>query len=283
MQSTQTRSDVQQQLALWRAVGDRVAVVPTMGNLHDGHLSLVRIAKANADRVVVTLFVNPTQFSDGEDFATYPRSLEQDTDTLREVGVDMLFAPDIETLYPFGLAAATRVSVPGITDEFCGAGRPGHFDGVTTVVLRLFALLQPDIAVFGQKDYQQQLVIRRMVADIGLPIEIIIGPVVREPCGLAMSSRNDRLNEEQRKIASLLYSVLQDAAVELLAGERDLAEVESRSVDRLKDAQHSPEYFAIRQAEDLSVPDSNCSEFVILAAWRIASVRLIDNVVAVMR
>ncbi len=243
MQIIRTRSDLQQQLALWRAAGDRIAVVPTMGNLHDGHLSLVCIAGANADRVVVTLFVNPTQFGADEDFETYPRTFEQDTAMLRAEEVDLLFAPGIETLYPYGLEAATRIAVPEIADEFCGAGRPGHFDGVASVVMRLFALLQPDVAVFGQKDYQQQLVIRRMVADIGLPIEIIIGPIIREASGLAMSSRNVRLSNEQRKIAALLYGVLQDAA------------------------------------DELSVPDSRGSEFVILTACRLGSVRLIDNVV----
>ncbi len=250
-----------------------------MGNLHDGHLSLVRIAKANADRVVVTVFVNPTQFGEGEDLATYPRTLEQDTARLREENADLLFAPDVDTVYPFGLDAATRVAVPEITDEFCGAGRPGHFDGVATVIMRLFALLQPDVAVFGQKDYQQQHIIRRMVADLGLPTEIIIGPVIRDANGLAMSSRNAGLNEEQRPFAALLHVVLRDAANALSEGERDFTALETRCVERLKDSQHLPEYFAIRQASDLSVPDSKCSEFVVMAASRVGSVRLIDNIV----
>ena len=180
----------------WRSGGERVAVVPTMGNLHDGHLSLVRIAKVHADRVVVTLFVNPTQFGEGEDFATYPRSLDRDTQILHEIGADALFAPDVRTIYPFGVENATRVSVPGLADDLCGAGRPGHFDGVTTVLTRLFTLSQPDVAVFGQKDYQQQLVVRRLVEDFGLPIEIVTAPIVREPDGLAMSSRNSNLSVE---------------------------------------------------------------------------------------
>lgn len=283
METIQSRSDLQQLLSLWRGAGDRVAIVPTMGSLHDGHLSLVRIARAHADRVVVTLFVNPTQFAAGEDYATYPRMLEKDTARLREEKVDLLFAPEIETLYPFGLEAATRVSVPELADDFCGAGRPGHFDGVTSVVLRLFALLQPDIAIFGQKDFQQQLIIRRMVTDIGLPIEIIVGPVIREANGLAMSSRNAHFSEEQREIAAVLYRILQDAADELSAGKRDFAKLETKSVGRLQDAQQVPEYFAIRQAVDLSVPDPQCLEFVVLAASRVGTVRLIDNVVVVTR
>ena len=189
MQSLQHRTELAALVSGWRSAGERIAVVPTMGNLHEGHLSLVRLAQANADRVIVTLFVNPTQFGDGEDFEIYPRTLQQDTRLLQALNIDVLFAPDVQTVYPFGIENATRVSVPGLSDDLCGSSRPGHFDGVTTVVIRLLTLTQPDIAVFGQKDYQQQLVIRRMVEDLGLPLEIISGPIVREPDGLAMSSR----------------------------------------------------------------------------------------------
>ena len=165
MQVVHTRQELAEQIAEWRQHGDHVALVPTMGNLHQGHLSLVELAREHAERVVVSIFVNPTQFGAGEDFASYPRTLERDARHLKKVAADLIFAPDVDTLYPFGLDMATRVSVPGLTKNFCGASRPGHFDGVTTVVARLFSIVQPDTAVFGQKDYQQQLVIRHMTTD----------------------------------------------------------------------------------------------------------------------
>lgn len=254
-----------------------------MGNLHDGHLSLVRIAKSHADRVVVTVFVNPTQFGKGEDFASYPRTIETDAAKLGDERVDVLFAPDTETMYPLGIDNATRISVSGLTDEFCGSDRPGHFDGVTSIVMRLFALVQPNLAVFGQKDFQQQLIIRRMVEDVGLQIEIMVGPVVREPSGLAMSSRNANLNDKEREIAAGLYKALQNTASELAKGNRDYEELEARGVLTLTQAQQSPEYFAICQSADLAAPQSNCKDFVILAASRVGVVRLIDNIVVDVR
>jgi len=254
-----------------------------MGNLHAGHLSLVRLAKKQAERVVVTVFVNPMQFGAGEDFDAYPRTLAEDTLKLRDEEVDLLFAPDVQTVYPFGVENATRISVPGLTDEFCGAGRPGHFDGVTSVVLRLFALVQPDIAVFGQKDYQQQLVIRRMIDDIGLPIEVTTGAVVREANGLAMSSRNSYLSAEDRETAAGLYRVLRRTGDRLQEGQENHAVLATAALKNLQGAGLQPEYFAIRDASDLSVADDACREFVILAAARIGAVRLIDNIVVAMR
>jgi len=249
-----------------------------MGGLHDGHFSLVRLAKKSADRVVVTLFVNPTQFGEGEDYETYPRSLERDTRCLRDAGVDILFIPETKTIYPFGVARASRIIVPGLTDECCGAGRPGHFDGVTSVVLRLFALVQPDLAVFGQKDYQQLLVIRHMVEDIGLPVEIVTGPTIREASGLAMSSRNAYLSDGAREVAPRLHQVLRVTADELQAGERGLEELEARALLQLTEAGFSPEYLAIRDSSNLDVPGMKCNDYVVLAAARIDDVRLIDNV-----
>ncbi|MDA0706593.1 MAG: pantoate--beta-alanine ligase [Proteobacteria bacterium] len=278
MQTIQTRPELRQKLSAWRGAGERIAVVPTMGNLHDGHISLVRIAKSHADRVVVTLFVNPTQFGRGEDFATYPRTPEQDAAKLRAAGIDLLFAPDVATVYPFGIDAATRVSVPGLTDSLCGTGRPGHFDGVTSAIMRFFALLQPDLAVFGQKDYQQQLVIRRMVDDLGLPVEIVVGPVVREPGGLAMSSRNAFLNSKEGEIAARLYETLRGTASEIAAGNRDFGKLAASGMETLTEARQAPEYFEIRRAADLALPRSNCTELVVLAATRVGTVRLIDNV-----
>ena len=279
MQVTETRTDLRVQLGEWRDSGDRIAVVPTMGNLHPGHVSLVELARQHAERVVVTLFVNPTQFSAGEDFADYPRTRDRDSMRLKEIGVDLLFAPDVDTVYPFGAENATTVSVPGLTENFCGAFRPGHFDGVTTVVARLFALIQPDVAVFGQKDYQQQLVIRRMVDDLGLPIKVLTGPTVREDDGLAMSSRNAYLSEEERLRAPLLFRTLGDVRAELHSGHRDFVALEQQACKALVAAGFDAEYVAIRRALDLSAPDTSCRELVVLAAARLGQARLIDNLI----
>ncbi|MDH4126715.1 MAG: pantoate--beta-alanine ligase [Gammaproteobacteria bacterium] len=277
-----TRPDLWQRLSAWRAAGDRVALVPTMGNLHDGHASLVRIAKRHADRVVVSVFVNPTQFGPGEDYASYPRTLEDDATRLQAENVDLLFAPEIATMYPLGLEQATHVSVPGLGDELCGAARPGHFDGVTSVVLRLFALVQPDIAVFGQKDYQQQLIIRRMVLDLGLSVQVELGPIIREPSGLAMSSRNGNFSNTERSIAAALFEVLQVVAQELAAGNRKFAKLEAKAMRLLTEAGQSPEYVAIRQSADLAMPDAGSQSLIVLAASRVAGVRLIDNILVKM-
>ena len=280
MQSLQHRADLTKLVSGWRSGGERIAVVPTMGNLHDGHLSLVRIAQDHADRVVVTLFVNPTQFGEGEDFAIYPRSLDRDTQLLHETGADALFAPDVRTVYPFGVENATRVSVPGLTDDLCGSSRPGHFDGVTTVLTRLFTIAQPDVAVFGQKDYQQQLVVRRLVEDLSLPIEIVTGPIVRQPDGLARSSLNSNVSVEERRVAPTLYQQLQKVGLALQAGERDFDDMERQAISGLQTVGIDPEYFTIRRSEDLTVPDTHCVEFVVLTAAHFGKVRLIDNVTA---
>jgi pantoate--beta-alanine ligase len=279
MLTTSTRPELRQQLSAWRAAGERIALVPTMGNLHDGHASLIRIARRHADRVVVTVYVNPTQFGPGEDYASYPRTLDDDATRLRAENVDLLFAPDDAAVYPFGIDQATRVSIPELGDELCGAARPGHFDGVTSVVLRLFALVQPNIAVFGQKDYQQQLIIRRMVEDLGLPLQIELAPIVREPSGLAMSSRNGFFSNTERTTAAALYEALRAAADELSAGNRKYAKLEANTMRALAAAQQSPEYVAIRQSSDLARPSANCQNLIVLGASRVAGVRLIDNII----
>lgn len=279
MQIVHSRAEIREQLSLWRRAGEHVAIVPTMGNLHAGHVSLVELAREHAERVVVTVFVNPTQFGEGEDYEEYPRTLERDTRRLRTIGADVLFAPDVETVYPFGIDDATQVIVPTLTDNFCGSFRPGHFDGVTTVVARLFALVQPDVAVFGQKDYQQQLVIRRMVEDLGLPIRIITAPTVREESGLAMSSRNSYLDEDELQTAAVIYRSLQMVAEALQDGVRGFKALERQARDVLQQAGFETEYVAIRRALDLSVPDRDCDELVVLAAARLGNARLIDNVV----
>ena len=274
-----SKKELQEHLAEWRRQDEHVALVPTLGNLHVGHLSLVQLAREHAERVVVSIFVNPTQFSEGEDFDQYPRTLERDTLRLKKSATDLIFAPDVETMYPFGLKDATTVSVPRITENFCGASRPGHFDGVTTVVARLFALVQPDLAVFGQKDYQQQLVIRHMSLDLNLPVAIITGATIREEDGLAMSSRNQYLSESERSTAPVLYEVLSAVGDDLQNGRRDFRGLESESITKLTNAGFDVDYFSIRRAQNLEIPDRDCDELVVLTAATLGDARLIDNTV----
>ena len=274
-----SKDELAQQLADWRQLGDHIALVATMGNLHQGHLSLIDLAREHAERVIVTIFVNPTQFGEGEDFEEYPRTLERDTRLLKKTPADLVFAPSVETMYPFGLEMATRVTVPGLTENFCGASRPGHFDGVTTVVARLFAMVMPDVAVFGQKDFQQQLVIRHMTADLGLPIQIITAETIRDTDGLALSSRNSYLTDDERATAPLLFATLSSVGTELQSGQRNFADLEAAASARLREAGFEVDYFAIRRAQNLESPDRDCDELVVLAAARLGNARLIDNVV----
>ena len=274
-----TKHELEEQLTEWRRQNEHVALVPTMGNLHSGHVSLVDLAREHAERVVVSIFVNPMQFGEDEDFEEYPRTLERDTRRLKRPAADLIFAPDVDTMYPFGLKDATTISVPRITENFCGASRPGHFDGVTSVVARLFALVQPDVAIFGQKDYQQQLVIRHMSRDLNLPISIVTAETVREEDGLAMSSRNQYLAEEERKRAPVLYEVLSDVGDKLQAGRRDFEALENESIEKLTDAGFTIDYFSIRRAQNLEIPDRDCDEIVVLAAAHLGKARLIDNTV----
>ena len=279
MLNVTTVDELREQLRDWRASGDHIALVPTMGNLHDGHISLIDLAREHAEKVVVSVFVNPTQFSKGEDFETYPRTLDRDERRLKRHGVDLLFTPDVDALYPFGSDTATSVSVPALGDNFCGNSRPGHFDGVTSVVSRLFGLVQPDTAVFGQKDYQQQLIIRRMTRDLGYPVRIVTGETVREDDGLALSSRNQNLSDDEREKAPMLFEAMSDIGRALQAGKRDFGELEDNALQQLKGAGFEPDYVSIRRAEDLSVPDRDCDELVVLAAATLGTTRLIDNIV----
>jgi len=274
-----SKQELDEQLAEWRQQDEHIALVPTMGNLHAGHLSLVELAREHAERVVVSIFVNPMQFGEDEDFDEYPRTLERDTLRLKKTAADLIFAPSVETMYPFGLKDATTVSVPRITENFCGASRPGHFDGVTSVVARLFALIQPTAAAFGQKDYQQQLVIRHMSLDLNLPISIITGETVREEDGLAMSSRNNYLSDEERATAPMLYEVLSGVGDELQSGRRNFEDLETESIQKLGDAGFTVDYFAIRRAQNLEIPDRDCDELVVLVAAHLGDARLIDNTV----
>ncbi len=279
MQVITTRDELQEYLDEWRHNNEHVALVATMGNLHEGHIRLVNLAREHAERVVVTIYVNPTQFGPNEDFAEYPRTLERDTRRLKKVSADVLFIPADETVYPFGHDCATVVAVPGLTENFCGASRPGHFDGVTTVVARLFALVQPDVAVFGQKDYQQQLVIRYMTEDLNLPIRIITAETIREDDGLAMSSRNQYLTDAERAIAPELHRTLDRIGLELQSGKRDFEGLEKQAIAELEGAGFEIDYVAVRRAENLAIPDRDCDELVILAAVHLGKARLIDNVV----
>ena len=279
MQVIRTKEQLRETVLNWRRRDDHIALVPTLGNLHAGHASLVETAREHAERVVVSVYVNPTQFGPDEDYEQYPRTLERDTRQLRKVRADALFVPDDATIYPFGHECATVVAVPGLTENFCGAFRPGHFDGVTTVVARLFALAQPDVAVFGQKDYQQQLVIRYMTEDLGLPIQIVTAPTVRDADGLAMSSRNAYLSDAERAIAPHLHATLKRIASDLVAGRRDIAALESTGRDRLEATGFRVEYVAIRRATNLTPPDPVAGELVVLAAAWLGKTRLIDNIV----
>lgn len=263
-------------LAEWRRTGEPIAFVPTMGNLHAGHLELIRQARRRAARVVASIFVNPLQFGPREDFSSYPRTLEADRQGLEETGADVLFAPSGEEMYPQGQEGQTRVEVPGLSDILCGASRPGHFIGVATVVCKLFNAVQPNVAVFGEKDFQQLLVIRRMTVDLNLPIEIIGIPTVRHPDGLAMSSRNGYLNPEERTRAPCLYQTLQTAAREVRA-EMAPAEVAASARDQLERNGLRPDYVSIRRATDLAEPSSHDRALVILAAAYLGQTRLIDN------
>ncbi|MCF6282895.1 MAG: pantoate--beta-alanine ligase [Candidatus Polarisedimenticolaceae bacterium] len=266
------------QVALWRLNGEKIALVPTMGNLHDGHLKLVAEARQRGDRCVATIFVNPLQFGEGEDFDSYPRTLQEDAEKLQQAGVDLLFAPSVEVVYPAGQAAQSQIEVPLISDILCGASRPGHFVGVATVVAKLFNLVQPDMALFGEKDFQQLMVIRWMTRDLCFPIEIIGVTTDRETDGLARSSRNGYLTADERELAPALYAVLNAAAEELQDGEGDLAEMELSAANTLKEIGFESDYFTIRRAADLQRPESGDTALVILAAAYLGRARLIDNI-----
>lgn len=260
----------------WRREGGRVAFVPTMGNLHRGHLTLVREARTLADITVVSIFVNPLQFGPEEDFPAYPRTLERDRELLAAEGADLLFAPTAEAVYPRGQAEQTRVEVPGLSDILCGVSRPGHFTGVATVVCKLFNMVQPDVAVFGEKDFQQLLVIRRMTDDLSLPVELRGVETVREPDGLALSSRNGYLTAAERARAPALYKTLCRARDHLEQGRAaDAVEAEGRR--ELASARLAPDYFSVRRAEDLAAPAPADRDLVVLAAAYLGRARLIDN------
>ncbi|HAX5281358.1 TPA: pantoate--beta-alanine ligase [Escherichia coli] len=268
---------LRQQIRRLRMEGKRVALVPTMGNLHDGHMKLVDEAKARADVVVVSIFVNPMQFDRPEDLARYPRTLQEDCEKLNKRKVDLVFAPSVKEIYPNGTEIHTYVDVPGLSTMLEGASRPGHFRGVSTIVSKLFNLVQPDIACFGEKDFQQLALIRKMVADMGFDIEIVGVPIMRAKDGLALSSRNGYLTAEQRKIAPGLYKVLSSIADKLQAGERDLDEIIAIAGQELNEKGFRSDDIQIRDADTLLEISENSKRAVILVAAWLGDARLIDN------
>ena len=268
---------LRQHIRRLRMEGKRVALVPTMGNLHDGHMKLVDEAKARADVVVVSIFANPMQFDRPEDLARYPRTLQEDSEKLNKRKVDLVFAPSAQEIYPQGTENHTFVDVPGLSTMLEGASRPGHFRGVSTIVSKLFNLIQPDIACFGEKDFQQLALIRKMVADLGFDIEIVGVPIIRAKDGLALSSRNGYLTSDQRKIAPGLYKVLSNVAEKLQNGERDQPEIIAIAEQELNEKGFRADDIQIRDADTLlDLTDSSKRAVILMAAW-LGQARLIDN------
>lgn len=280
MDIVDTVADVRHALHGVRAAGKRIAFVPTMGNLHAGHLALVRRAGEVSDYTVISSFVNPYQFGQNEDFDSYPRTPEDDMSKLRAEGVDLLFAPEARQIYPRGPDHITTIEVPALGRMLCGVSRPTFFRGVTTVVGILFNIVQPDVALFGEKDFQQLVIIRRMTSDLHLPVEILTVPTVRESDGLAMSSRNAYLSKEERQVAPVLYQTLCATRDALGQGQRNFRVLEKQGLQRLAAMGLRTDYFSVRRADDLALPDPTDTDLRILAAAWLGRTRLIDNVAA---
>lgn len=278
MQTVHTVQELRDIIKRERQSGKTIGFVPTMGNLHQGHLSLVEQAKANSDFVVCSIFVNPTQFGEGEDFHRYPRTLDQDSEKLTTVHCDLVFAPDVEQVYPQQSQDWVKVIVNEVSEKHCGSRREGHFDGVALVVSKLFNMVQPDIAVFGKKDYQQLAVIRRLTTALNFPIEIIGGETVREANGLAMSSRNGYLSEEQKAHAAILYNELCAVKKRITQGRKDFAQLAEDAERHLADADFECEYFNIADQTTLKLAKADTKQFVILTAAKLGNTRLIDNI-----
>lgn len=278
MKKIVTIAELRQQITTWKLAGKRVALVPTMGNLHQGHLSLVSKAKQLADIVIVSIFVNPLQFDDKTDLSAYPRTLDADIQQLISVECDAVFTPTAQIMYPEGMDEQTIITVAGIADKLCGQARPGHFDGVATVITKLFNMVQPDVAVFGEKDYQQLLLIKKMVVDLNLAVEIIGLPTHREDNGLAMSSRNQYLTVQQRERAASIYQILTDIKAKLDKGNSDYHSLEQHAINKLQQLGFEPDYVDIRQAESLNRAKQSDKLLRILLAARLGKARLIDNI-----
>lgn len=284
MQIITSNDQLKKSIQAWRHAGEVIAFVPTMGNLHQGHLKLIDVAWQHADRVVVSIFVNPMQFNQGTDFQNYPRTIEQDIEKLNPLEVNILYTPDENSIYPQGLGNATKINVPGLSDVLCGEYRPGHFEGVATVVAKLFNLVQPDVAVFGEKDYQQLLIIQKMVDDLNFPIEIIGVETERESSGLALSSRNQYLSEIEEQNASQLYGVLYNLAQQVtdrcqnkFSEKNNFHDLEKEALAQLEKAGFNPEYIEVRSAQTLQAGDTSMNDLRVFAAAWLGQARLIDN------
>lgn len=277
MNTVKTVRELRAVVARARSEGKRIALVPTMGNLHSGHIALVTKAVQRADFVIASIFVNPLQFGPNEDLASYPRTLAADQEQLLQAGCHLLFTPTVEEMYPHGMADQTIVRVPVVSEGLCGGSRPGHFDGVSTVVSKLFNMVQPDIAIFGQKDFQQLAVVNALVRDLNMPIQIIGEPTVRAADGLALSSRNGYLTEDQRTAAPALYRVIKQIGTALQNGEQDHQQLISDGVKDLEAAGFRPDYLEIRHAVSLRPASPDDRDLVVLGAAFMGKTRLIDN------
>lgn len=278
MKTYSTTASLRATLNAARRAGKTISFVPTMGNLHEGHLRLVRRARQLGDVVVVSIFVNPLQFGANEDLDSYPRTLAADKEKLFAEGVQCLFLPQVDEIYPEGMDLHSKVSVPDLSERHCGASRPGHFTGVTTIVNKLFNIIQPDSAVFGEKDFQQLSVIRKMVRDLCMPIDIVGVATARADDGLALSSRNGYLSDQHRRSAPVLHRVLQECREAIACGYDSYRELEQHAVLTLREAGFEPDYFAICDAGSLREVGPQTEEVVILVAAKLGSTRLIDNV-----
>jgi pantoate--beta-alanine ligase len=270
--------DLRKKVLSWRRKGLKIGLVPTMGNLHAGHLSLVKYAKSRADKVVVSVFVNPLQFDDKTDLLAYPRTIEADIQKLSSVSCDMVFNPDVDTIYPNGMKGQSKVTVPAIGERLCGHHRPGHFEGVATIVSKLFNMVSPDSAVFGEKDYQQLLLIKKLTQDLNMPIEIIAGETYREQSGLAMSSRNQYLTSDERMIASGIYQMLQTVKLQLHQREESYTQLCTDAKQVLKERGFAPEYVEICRETDLMPANHQDKALRIMMAVKLGETRLIDNI-----
>lgn len=277
MKTIHTIAELRQVLAQERANGNRIGLVPTMGNLHAGHIALVEQAHTCADIVVTSIFVNPLQFGENEDLDKYPRTLADDQEKLTAAGCHYLFAPSDSEVYPDGRENQSIIEVPKVSDLYCGASRPGHFQGVATIVCKLFAMVQPDIAIFGEKDYQQLYVIKKMTRDLSLPVEVQGSPIVRNEDGLALSSRNGYLNDEELANAIALNKALRDTASKIQSGDREFAKLCNAAEETLEKKGFKRDYFVVARQEDLLPATEGDSNLVILAAAYMGAARLIDN------
>ncbi len=281
MDSLHSIADMRAQVKAWRAQGLRVGFVPTMGNLHAGHISLLAAARYRADRVVASVFVNPLQFGPKEDYAQYPRTPDEDARLLAGARCDVLFLPEVSEIYPGGgggvATQATRVHVHGLSETLCGQFRPGHFEGVATVVAKLFNVVLPDVAVFGEKDYQQLMIIKRMAHDLAMPIDVVGAPTVRAPDGLAMSSRNRYLSQDERARAPLVHNTLLAAVRRIDSGDVDYPSIERSGVQMLEQGGFKVDYFSVRDSATLEAPRAESHDLVVLTAARLGRARLIDN------